>query len=154
MDICKYKKYTVKDATIICIDCNKYPFASEMVRRGYAYYSTDQKVAIGYEIVNNTVPYKVFLPFFLYHREICLRKVRHHIRTFVKFDIAIIRMKMYIKEIDDISKQILIHCCSRWKELPMVILNLIGQYCYDNFHSQGVYKNWLFHRAYIDFTMK
>ena len=55
MDICKYRKYMVSDAKINCIDTDNNSHASEMVRKGHAYYYTDQKVAIGYEIVNNTV---------------------------------------------------------------------------------------------------
>ena len=47
--------------------------------------------------------------------------------NFAKFTVATFRMKLYMKEMDEISKKVL------KKPFPMVLLHIIGLYCYDPF---------------------
>ena len=98
-----------------------------LVRKGHAYYLNEHKVVVGYQIANSTVPYTVFLPVFSFYRESFLSKIRNGINKFAKFTVATFRMKLYMKEMDEISKKVL------KKPFPMVLLHIIGLYCYDPF---------------------
>jgi len=141
MDVIKYRYYIVCDAKYCCIATGEtikwWPWpVRKMVRKGYsvagalhAYYK--HKVVVGYHITNSSVPYKVFLPAFSSYRESFLSRIRNDINKFAKFNVAIIRMKLYMKEIDKISQQILRKSLITF--LPEAILNMIGLYCYDPF---------------------
>ena len=124
MDVIKYRHYVVSDAKYCCIACNK---GDVLVRKGHAYYLNKHKVVVGYQIANSTVPYTVFLPVFSFYRESFLSKIRNGINKFAKFTVATFRMKLYMKEMDEISKKVL------KKPFPMVLLHIIGLYCYDPF---------------------
>ena len=141
MDVIKYRRYVISGAKYCCI---KYihlatdevikGWSREMVRTGQAYYLTSDKVVVGYQLTNSTVPYKVFLPVFSSCRERFLSRIRNEINKFAKFNVAIFRMKLYMKEIDKISRIIFRKSMS---SLPEAIVNIIGLYCYDPFLLSG-----------------
>lgn len=132
MDIIKYRRYIVTCAEYCCVTTDepiKWSSVTKLIRKGHAYYLNDHKIVIGYQITNPTVKYKVFIPGFSLYAECHLHGIRDYIRKFMKFDVAVIRMRLYIKEIDEISKKIF----KNGRELPQVILEIIGLYCYDPF---------------------
>ena len=77
------------------------------------------------------MPYKVFLPVFSFYRESFLSKIRDGINKFAKFTVATFRMKPYMKEMDEISKSI-------EETVSMVLLHIIGLYCYDPFIGKKI----------------
>ena len=111
----------------IASDDPRWPSATKSIRKGHAYYLNDHKIVIGYQITNPTVNYKVFVPAFSLYYECYLDGIRDYVRKYVRFNVAAIRMRLYIKRIDKISKKIL----KNGRLLPQVILSMIGLYFYD-----------------------
>ena len=130
MDIIKYRRYIVTSAEYCCVTTDepiKWSSVRKLIRNGHAYYLNDHNIVIGYQITNPTVNYKVFIPAFSLYHECHFTRVRDYIRIYMKFYVALIRMRLYIKEIDKISKKIL----KNGRVLPEEILEIIGLYSYD-----------------------
>ncbi len=130
MDIIKYRRYIVTSAEYCCVTTDepiKWRSVRKLIRKGHAYYLNDHKIVIGYQITNSTVKYKVFIPAFSLYAECHLHGIRNYVRIYMKFYVALIRMRLYIKEIDKISKKIL----NNGRVLPEAILEIIGLYSYD-----------------------
>ena len=89
MNISKYRKYIVRDATYCCCAND----TSNIVQKGQGFYLTDTRVVTGYQLVSPPV----YVPLYSHAFETRFRKLRKEVNVYARFYAAQFRVNHYFK---------------------------------------------------------